>query len=409
MNLSVRTDTATKAKAWLDENGLPHRRIEAWKYTDLKARLGEIWPPADPAVALPAVLPDELPFAGLEAYRFIFSNGRLQSSSDIPGVEISDHAATDEGWIARGDLSVIPALNAVYGGHGLSIELKPGLVLDKPLLVINIVDNAAPACVHTSHSLVLNEGAAATLIEAHLGVGEYIKTQIIDVRLAKSAKLSHIKLQDDGSRAKHLSQMRVNLGAHSEMISRTLITGAALSRQEILPLFTGEGGRGDFRTAMLLSNDQHADMTVQVDHAVPGCRSSQHVKSVLTDKARGVYQGKVLVRPDAQKTDGRQMSESLLLSDNARMDVKPELEIRADDVQCAHGATTGGVDEEMLFYLMSRGIPRPGALRLLVMAFIAEVLQQPGDQPNDQPGDDPISAELTRHAGRWLDRQEGAS
>ena len=158
--------------------------------------------------------------------------------------------------------------------------------------------------------------------------------------------------------------------------------------------FAGSGAHMGVRGASLLSGRRHADVTLFLDHAVPGCESRELFKTVLADAARGVFQGKITVRPDAQKTDGRMMSQALLLSDDAEMDNKPELEIFADDVQCAHGATCGELDEEQLFYLMARGLPRADAEALMVEAFLVEAL--------DLIADDGLREALSALAGEWL-------
>ena len=201
-----------------------------------------------------------------------------------------------------------------------------------------------------------------------------------ELKVGDKAALKHVKLQRDGDDALHLSTWLVELGADARYDAFQFSTGAALARNQVYLRFAGEGAAADMSGAFLLRGQQHCDTTLLVEHRVPHCASRELFKGVLDDEARGVFQGKIIVSPGAQKTDGKQMSGALLLSERAEFDSKPELEIFADDVVCGHGSTSGQIDEDLLFYLEARGIPEAQARALLIQAFVGEALEKVEDE-----------------------------
>jgi Fe-S cluster assembly protein SufD len=214
------------------------------------------------------------------------------------------------------------------------------------------------------------------------------------MKVAHGAKAEHIKLQDENLGSTHLATWAVDLGKASSYRGIHIATGAALSRHQVFLRFNDDDARGHYYGAQLMRGKQHNDMTLVIDHDSVGCESREHVKAVLDDHARGVFQAKVIVRPDAQKTDGRQMAQALLLSDTSEFDAKPELEIYADDVKCNHGATSGAIDEDLMFYLKARGIPEDQARAMLIQAFIGEIL--------DQVENEKLSEAFAAKAREWL-------
>jgi Fe-S cluster assembly protein SufD len=198
---------------------------------------------------------------------------------------------------------------------------------------------------------------------------------VTDVVIGAKAALSHIKLQREGEGTYHLGTWRVTLAADARYGAFQFSTGAALARNQIYALFQGEGSSVNISGAFLMRGRQHCDTTLLVEHLVPRCSSRELFKMVLDDEARGVFQGKIIVAPGAQKTDGKQMAQALLLSETAEFDSKPELEIFADDVVCGHGSTSGQIDEDLLFYLKARGIPDAEARALLIQAFVGEAFE----------------------------------
>jgi Fe-S cluster assembly protein SufD len=230
------------------------------------------------------------------------------------------------------------------------------------------------------HRISLGEGAQLTLIELAKGEGVYWHDPVSDIALAAGAKLTHIRLQDESREAFHLATIRAHLAEGAAYDHFTATIGARLSRAEIGAVLAGRTALAHLNAVQLLGGTQHGDFTSMVRHQAPACASRQTVKSVLAGSAHGVFQGRIEVARGAQQTDGFQLSQALLLSPGAEMDIKPELEIYADDVKCSHGATIGALDEEQLFYLRARGIPAEQARAMLIRAFLEEALE-PVTQP----------------------------
>ncbi|HCX68220.1 MAG TPA: Fe-S cluster assembly protein SufD, partial [Rhodobiaceae bacterium] len=264
-------------------------------------------------------------------------------------------------------------LNTALMSDGACLRIRKGVKLDKPLHLFFLGADAGAS--HTRNLILLENEAEATIFETHMGEVASFADIVTDVALGEGAKLNHVKLQDESSEAIHLSTMRTRLAASSKLSSFTLTLGCGVSRGQNFVLFSGEGAEANVDGAYALKGKQHLDQFCVIDHAVPGCTSHTLFKGVLDGASEGVFQGKVVVRPQAQKTDGRQMTHALLLSRDAAMNAKPELEIYADDVQCAHGSTVGELSKDAIFYLRSRGIPEAEARRLLVLAFLDETLE----------------------------------
>jgi Fe-S cluster assembly protein SufD len=214
------------------------------------------------------------------------------------------------------------------------------------------------------------------LVESHEGAGEHQVNAALELEVGDEAHVDHIKITGAGAGALHVSTLMAGIGAHARFNEFLFTAGAAIVRNQVFVRFAGEGTIAHICGANLLRGRQHADTTVVADHAVADCTSREVFKSVLDGESRGVFQGKIIVRPHAQKTDAKMATHALLLSDTAEADNKPELEIFADDVQCGHGATSGDLDEDLLFYLKARGIPPKEAEALLIQAFVGEAVEE---------------------------------
>lgn len=243
-------------------------------------------------------------------------------------------------------------------------------------------------------AITLEEGADLTLIERHTGAGAYWKNMVTRVNLAAGARFRHIRFQDDSAEAVNTNMVKITLDRDSVYDGFSFNLGGKLTRHEMRAVLSGAGGEIHFNGLNLLQGKQHGDTTIVIEHAAPHCASNQFYRSILDDEARGVFQGKVHVHKIAQKTDGYQLSNALLLSPRAEMDTKPELEIYADDVKCSHGSTCGQLDEEPLFYLRSRGLNEAEARLLLVQAFVDEVV--------DKIQDDAVKALVSQRSAEWL-------
>ena len=396
--------------------GLPHRRIEAWKYTDLRTLMKEPLPPnltASGAVTADALIEALGPFAALDATRVVFVDGfyaeALSDARKVRGLAVMSlrnalanelYAASDELLELTGvDSEPIVALNTAFVTDGAVIGIAEKAMLERPLLIVNVRASAEPHLLATRNIVAVGAGADAHIIEAFVtlpgAASEAQASTVTEIDLAKGARASHVKCVLGTGRTTHLANWLVSIGEGADYRGFQFTSGVSLARNQLAVTFKGEGAEVDLSGAFLALRHEHVDTTLVVDHAVPGCTSRELFKGVLADEARGIFQGKVIVRPDAQKTDGKQMAQVLMLSPNAEFDSKPELEIYADDVICGHGSTSADLDEDMLFYCRSRGIPEHEARALLIESFIGEAIAKVEREDVREP--------LAALARQWLD------
>ena len=357
---------------------MPTQRQEAWKYTGLGAieKVG-VEPPLRPAILAhgpPSLLDGE-------AHRLVFVDGRfapaLSAVGPLPdGVvlggladSLRDRPTLLEpllGALADPERRAMVALNTEWMADGLVLIVPKGVALDRPIEVTFLASpgEAPHGFSHPRHLIRLGDNAAATLVEHHLGgsAGGFANA-VTEVTLGPGAQLRHYVLHSESDTALFTSTLVADIGRDATYRGFTLIAGGALVRHEVEAALTGPGGSCHLDGAYLVAGDRHADTTTLIDHRAPHCMSRQTQKGIVDDRGRAVFQGKILVRPDAQKTDGHQLSQTMLLSPHAEIDVKPELEIYADDVKCSHGATSGRIDRDALFYLRARGIPEDRGAR----------------------------------------------
>jgi Fe-S cluster assembly protein SufD len=387
------------AAAAFRTSGLPggtqQRRLEAWKYTSLRPIAESTFrrdtKPRHEAETILAGLPM------LDAPRIVFVDGTLRGDLLVaPDVGFARFAEQpDFGTLSWPDREPMVALNTMLAADGAALHVPAG----RDGGVIQLISVAGDdADFHPRHSIRVAEGARLTLMEISTGQGTYLLNTVAEIHVAPGARLTHIRLQDEARTAFHVSTTYADIDATATYDSFTLNLGARLSRTEIYAQLTGAHAIAHLNAAQILAGEQHADFTTVVGHSAPGCTSRQTVKNVLTDRSRGVFQGRIEVARNAQKTDGYQMNQALLLSPYAEVDSKPELEIFADDVKCSHGATVGELDAEQLFYLRSRGIPDAEARSILVRAFLAEAL--------DAVTDDAIRRRLDAAVAQWWERQK---
>jgi Fe-S cluster assembly protein SufD len=386
-------ETRRSAIAKFEQSGLPHRRIEEWKYTDLRASLKTAFPPSIGAAAKleRATLDEALgPFAELDTIRLVFVDGRFEP-------ELSDRAAIGE------DIQFMPMSEALndncfadlHGRPNTAIEASPigalntafmsdgaGFMLAsapaKPLQFVHVTTGTAPQAITTRNVIAVMDGVAATFIENFVALGSEAAqvNALTHVGIAAGAAVDHIKVQRDATASTHLSTWVVDLMQDATYRGFQYSSGAALAHNQVTLTFKGANASADISGVDLLRGSQHCDTTMVINHVEPGCTSRELFKLVLDDQARGIFQGKVVVQPEAQKTDGKQMAQALMLSQDCEFDSKPELEIYADDVACGHGSTCAELDSDLIFYCRSRGIDEQTARALLIESFIAEALEK---------------------------------
>jgi Fe-S cluster assembly protein SufD len=370
--------------------GLPHRRIEEWKYTDLRVLMAELHPLAGLSPAAPSPTDIEAAIgralAALDSYRAVFIDGffqpTLSDAQKVDGVSfqslrkaLADESGQTLAILAPRDRDTIADLAAAFATDGALLSIAPHTRLQKPFHLIFVASAGEPKLCAAQNAIRVAEGAEIALIETHASLGNHQSISSAHLRIGASASVKHVRF-NGGAEAKHLSSVAAVLaeGAHYEPLQMT--ADGALTRAQATIGFQGPGARCHYTGAMMLRGRGHADFTLVVKHDAPNCESRETVKAVLDGHSRGVFQGKVIVERGAQKTDGKQMANALLLSDDAEFDSKPELEIYADDVVCGHGATAGQLDEDMLFYLRARGLREAEARALLIAAFVGEALDK---------------------------------
>jgi Fe-S cluster assembly protein SufD len=402
----------SQAFAEFERSGLPHRRIESWHYTDLRSQLREAAPlftagSSEFEDSLRHVQP-KIP----EGYALVLLDGTfVPELSDLdelpPGLTVRSLADV----LASGDATLVerlapkglgtgdPALslNAALMQGGAVVDIAPGTELAKPLIILSVMSAGAVHAAFHRSLVRVGAGAKLTLFEIvdAVEIGSNQQNGVLVIEMGDGAELEHLtRISRQGADAIIIRSVLATLGANCRYDGFALIADGGLVRRQIFLRFDGEHSTAGIRGLSLLSGKRHADTTLVVDHVVPHCTSREYFKHIIADEATGVYQGKVIVRPHAQKTDGGMKSRALLLSDSAAMFNKPELEIFADDVVCGHGATVAQLDDDQLFYLRSRGLPRAEAEQLLLEAFAAEAL--------DSVRDEGARGRLMTYVSDWL-------
>ena len=373
--------------------GLPHRRIEDWKYTDLRALMREVLAPADaPDAAALKRAGAALKLHAVDgARRLVLVDGVFAPKlSDLANPEHGLGVRTLRDVLEAGDAALtaqlfapdssdsMVALNSAMMSDGLVIDIADGVILTKPLHIVHVASTPRPAAMFTRSLLKMGKAAGATLVESYIaadGANAYQVHDSLVLAIGDDARLDQVRLIEDGREAFNICSAVVTLGARAHFNTFGMASGSHVSRYQAVVAFAGEGSRVETYGVNLLNGRQHADTTLFLDHAVPNCASREIFRAVVDDRAHSVFQGRIIVRPKAQKTDAKMMTRALLLSDEAEADNKPELEIFADDVTCGHGATTGALDESLLFYLRARGLSEKEAQALLIQAFVGEAIE----------------------------------
>ena len=376
-----------KALASLRGEGFPTRRSEQWKYTDLRPVVAARFHPAEPAqpgdgdIRLAAALAEQpiviingrpsLPLPGPLDGRLIPLTEAWHQHSELAGVHLGRYASFDQ--------RPFVALNTALFEDGLLVRIPAGSRLEAPVVIVHCaVPHGQPIAVHSRTLVLAGRNSRAAILEAWQGPDgqPYLSTAVTEVVLEQGALLDYTRLEQEGSEAFHFSALDARLERDSHLVSNSIALGGRLTRHEIGVVAADEGACCSLNGLYVPVGSQHVDNYTVVDHARPQTTSSQLYKGILDGRAEAVFQGRIIIRPQAQKSDAVQRNRNLLLSQAAVVNAKPQLEIQADDVRCAHGAAVGQVDQEALFYLRSRGLPVEQARRLLTLAFAEEVLER---------------------------------
>jgi Fe-S cluster assembly protein SufD len=373
--------------------GFPTLRDEEWRFTDVSPIAETPFAPAAPA----AVRPDDVApwlFDGLEGPRLVFVNGRFEAALSrpfpLPGGAVATtlaeaartHAPLLDAHLDRQageDDEAFTALNAAFLGEGALVHAPRGVRVDAPVhLLFLFVPDGAPAMTHPRCLVVVEEDAAIAVVEDHVVLGDArsFTNPVTELVLADRAAGRHYHLGRGSEQAFRVSSLYVDQGAGTDFVSHSVLLGGALVRNNVLPRLAGEDSESVLNGLYVPRGTQHHDSRMRVRHAKPQCRSRQYYRGILDDAAKAMFTGRIIVDPGAQKTDAVQSNKNLLLTGQAMVETKPQLEIYADDVKCTHGATIGQLDDEAVFYCRARGIPEETARRLLVFAFANEIFER---------------------------------
>jgi Fe-S cluster assembly protein SufD len=383
--------------ASLRKQGLPTRRVESWHYTDLRALLRAV-PAYDPTAFAQKVDP-LVPGSSVLAVL----NGKADTKNLPAGINVRSYAESLIDGVAAADLverdqdDAIGRINGSFVRDGFEIEVPEGTELEQPL-EFQLVQSAGQS--HSRFPVTFGANSKATVIERHLSVNDAasLVTVVSDLILDEGAEITWIILQQQGVSDSHLAQVNFDLGTNAKLRLFIINAGGKLVRQEVHGVTTGEGADFKLRGINLLGGETHTDVTFTLGHDVPNTTSTEVLRNVLFDRAKGVFQGQIRVAPDAQKTDAKMACNTLLLSDDADFSAKPELEIFADDVQCGHGATVIDINPTHLYYMRARGIPENKARAMLVNAFVDEIVEELEHEGLIETLETIIAAWLEKHA-----------
>lgn len=386
------------AIARLKDLGFPTAHDEDWRFTNLSPVVTTAFQPATAATVDAAALAP-LTLDGCDCTRLVFVNGRFALESSTLSVLPAGVRAGSLAQTLAGDRSALEphlarhedfqneafsALNTAFLTDGAFVYVPRGAVVEKPIhvLYVTVPGNTALAT-HPRTLVMTGEDSQVSVVEefVSLGEGAHLSNAVTELVVGAGSVVGHYLIQRENRQAFHVSTLRGQQGRGSSLTSHTVLLGGALTRRNIHPVLAGEGGECLINGLFMANGRQHMDNYMKVEHASPHCESRQVFKGILDGQSHGVFHGRIVVHKDAQKTDAKQTNMNLLLSEDAQIDTKPQLEIYADDVKCTHGATVGQIDEDAIFYLRSRGLAEASARALLLYAFAGDMLQRMKVEP----------------------------
>jgi Fe-S cluster assembly protein SufD len=391
------------------ELGFPTTRLEDWRFCNVAPIAGVRFQPA------PFTLNDQienqirkLPYFGLDCPQLVFVNGHyvkeLSSVAGLPGnvkvaslvdaLKLDDAIAAHLARYADYRSRHFVALNTAFIEDGAFIEVPKGVLIEKPIHILYVsADGNEPWVAHPRNLVIAGPGSQAALIETHIGLGNgvYFNNVVTEIVAEENAHVNYVKVQHESETAFHVASVVAYAARNAGLQTNSIQFGARLGREDLTTVLDGEGAESYLYGLYVTNGQQLIDNHTAIDHAQPHCSSREFYKGILDGKSTGVFNGKILVRKDAQKTDSKQSDKNLLLSESATINTKPQLEIFADDVKCTHGATIGQIDPEAVFYLRSRGLALEDARNVLIVAFAAEIV----DRVKFEPYREVLKAALT--------------
>ncbi len=403
------------AIACFAELGFPTTHDEDWRFTNVGPIAQISFSLAqDGGIELTPLDLEQFSSSGFARIRLVFVNGQFAPGLSSPQPLLEDvkvnslaHALTSdrdslEQHLARyADYQhdAFCALNTAFMEDGAFVCIPPGAVLQEPIYLLYVsTAGAVPTIVHPRNLILVGNNSQATVVEEYVSLGAdvHFSNVVTEVVVGENSVLTHYLIERENLQAFNVSTLRTQQGRSSNVALHSLLLGGALVRNNVHPVLAGEGSDCLINGLFMATGQQHMDNYMKVEHASPHCNSRQFYNGILDGKSRGVFHGRIIVHKDAQKTDAKQTNKNLLLSDEAQIDTKPQLEIYADDVKCTHGATIGQIDEDAIFYFRSRGIAEASARDLLLFAFASENFQRMKAEP--------IRSYLQELVKQWLSR-----
>jgi Fe-S cluster assembly protein SufD len=374
----------------------PTIKDEEWKYTNISPLLQYNFKPVNPGKDIPEVSKEtvnKFKFDKSENNLLVFINGHyseqlsniLQLPKDVIVGNIASAISENNpvvkkyfGRYADYNNHIFTALSTAFTRDGIFINVPDNKVIENPIHVLFLtISEDKKLLIQPRNLFVIGKNCQVTIIEHYASLEEdiFFTNTVTEVVVDENSFVDHVKLQEESKKSYHIARMEVDQEKNSNFVSHLISTGSSLSRNDFNARFNGEGGNSALNGLFMIKESQHFDIHSLIDHAVPHCDSHEHYKGILDDKSRGVFNGKIMVRKDAQKTNAFQENNNIILSEEALINTKPQLEIFADDVKCSHGATIGQLDDESLFYLRSRGINKDEARTILLRAFANDVVR----------------------------------
>ncbi len=382
MTIALQSDIREQAAARFQDLGWPTTELEDWKYTNLGPVAGAKWRADDGTSAA-----QKFTVASLRAHAFaelVFVNGRLVDGAGgeagvemLPISEAVSHPMFELHYARYADYQrqAMTALNTANAQDGALVVVRDGAIVDGfiHLLFIGTGDGIWS---HPRNLIVVGRGSQLTIVETFVGTGKYFTNAVTEVVAGEGAHVDHYKIERESIDAFHIGTLQIHQERSSNVTARSVSLGGGLVRNEVNVALSGEGASLTLDGLFVLAGAQHVDNHTVIDHVKPHCDSLELYKGILDDRSRGIFDGLIIVRPDAQKTNSRQVNRNLLLSETAVIDSRPTLEIHNDDVKCSHGSTIGQLDEEAMFYLRARGLSEGEARSLLIYAFASEIVER---------------------------------